>query len=160
MIQRTLRCSLMDILQYGSSWARLSDIPLPRDLFTRAFSTDSDTEQTQLTRQPDWLLPRLYHPQPGLDVHRRLYRRRSVRHDDAKRDSFQRMVQDAKDDKFDLILTKSTRFAHQHARQHPLHARRTAFRRRRRFFLPERQHQHLRRGLRAAPDHHVRHCAG
>lgn len=136
---------------------RLSDIPLRVTFYARV-STDSDEQLNSLdnqigyyrdyiTRNPAWTFIDGYIDEGLSGMTTR------------KRDNFQRMVQDAKDDKFDLILTKEiTRFARQHARQHSLYAR-AAFRRRRRF-LPERQHQHLRRGLRAAPHHHVRHCAG
>ena len=61
-----------------------------------------------------------------------------------KRDSFLRMIQDAKDGRFDFIITKEiSRFSF-YAGQHPVHAGASGARRRRP--VSERQHQHTRPG--------------
>ena len=89
---------------------RLSDIPLRVTLYARV-STDSDEQLNSLdnqigyyrdyiTRNPAWTFIDGYIDEGLSGMTTR------------KRDNFQRMVQDAKDDKFDLILTKEiTRFA-------------------------------------------------
>lgn len=89
---------------------RLSDIPLRVTFYARV-STDSDEQLNSLdnqigyyrdyiTRNPAWTFIDGYIDEGLSGMTTR------------KRDNFQRMVQDAKDDKFDLILTKEiTRFA-------------------------------------------------
>ena len=133
---------------------RLSDIPLRVTFYARV-STDSDEQLNSLDNQIGYYRD-LYHPQPCLDVHRRLYRRRSVRHDDAQ--ARQLPAHGAGREG----RTNSTLFSPRKLPVLPAtrstassYTRAAAFRRRRRF-LPERQHQHVRRGFRAAPVHHVR----
>ena len=89
---------------------RLSDIALRVTFYARV-STDSDEQLNSLdnqisyyrdyiTRNPAWTFIDGYIDEGLSGMTTR------------KRDNFQRMVQDAKDDKFDLILTKEiTRFA-------------------------------------------------
>ena len=89
---------------------RLSDIPLRVTFYARV-STDTDEQLNSLdnqigyyrdyiTRNPAWTFIDGYIDEGLSGMTTR------------KRDNFQRMVQDAKDDKFDLILTKEiTRFA-------------------------------------------------
>lgn len=89
---------------------RLSDIPLRVTFYARV-STDSDEQLNSLDNQigyyrdyitcnPAWTFIDGYIDEGLSGMTTR------------KRDNFQRMVQDAKDDKFDLILTKEiTRFA-------------------------------------------------
>ena len=89
---------------------RLSDIPLRVTFYARV-STDSDEQLNSLdnqigyyrdfiSRNPAWTFIDGYIDEGLSGMTTR------------KRDNFQRMVQDAKDDKFDLILTKEiTRFA-------------------------------------------------
>ena len=93
---------------------RLSDIPLRVTFYARV-STDSDEQLNSLdnqigyyrdyiTRNPAWTFIDGYIDEGLSGMTTR------------KRDNFQRMVQDAKDDKFDLILTKEiTRFAAIHS---------------------------------------------
>ena len=59
---------------------RLSDIPLRVTFYARV-STDSDEQLNSLDNQIGYYRDYIT-TQSGMDVHRRLYRRRSVRHDD------------------------------------------------------------------------------
>ena len=89
---------------------QLSDIPLRVTFYARV-STDSDEQLNSLdnqigyyrdfiSRNPSWIFIDGYIDEGLSGMTTR------------KRDNFQRMIQDAKDDKFDLILTKEiTRFA-------------------------------------------------
>ncbi|MFR5640837.1 MAG: recombinase family protein [Butyricicoccus sp.] len=134
---------------------RLSDIPLRVTFYARV-STDSDEQLNSLdnqigyyrdyiTRNPAWTFIDGYIDEGLSGMTTR------------KRDNFQRMVQDAKNDKFDLILTRRSPVLPQHARQHPLYAR-AAFAGVGVFFQNDNINTFDEDP--SCAHHHVRHCAG